>query len=385
MSPARRLALRLSRISFRLLLVIVITAIAFLITFGTSQQIKSNLKAANAYEQFVPSLIEANIRQSDEPSLFVDKNVQKLVLTNFTPDMMEDAATRVIDGTYSWLSGAVSEPAFIVDFRLQREKLAEQLSVYAMEKLAVLPVCTGFDASGTLDPFMATCQPPNIDYQAEQQALFAQLVTSDDFIPDVMFTQADLPKANTGETIAEAYPFVPFVFGMAWPITIVLALLLLLSALTILMLRPVVRSGWRELGRMLIINGGILALSGLVFGLLIPRFSRSMQDQFINNGTERLFGDVIQGLSISFQTVFINISLLVAVLGLLIIVGLKAFPQRSRYEGLEKVTGITNGIRPKLTPLAGQKAAHAPIVTSEHRTVRRNTSKSKKHVTKEVA
>ncbi len=44
----------------------------------------------------------------------------------------------------------------------------------------------------------------------------------------------------------------------------------------------------------------------------------------------------------------------------------------SRYEGLEKVTGLVNGVRPKVRYAKGSRAKEAPIVSSERRNSTRN-------------
>lgn len=377
MSPARRFALALARISFRLLLVLTITLWALLVTFGTGTDIKRALVDTKTYDQFVPVVLESNLQQSKVPTLFNDPEVRKITAKAFNPQLLQRTSETFIDTAYAWLNGQEAVPAFTFDFTVQRQQLAEQLSIYAMERLSALPVCTAFEANISLDPFQATCQPAGVNYRQEQLNLQDQLLSSDEFLPKVIYTEKDLPKTQSGKTVAEAFSYAPLGFQLMRPALYVLTSILLILAFMTVALRPVKRNGWKELGKTLFMSGAFLAISGIVFGLIVPHFSRSFQSQFVGNGTDKLFGDVVQSLSVTFETAFINTSLQIAAAGGVILILLKLVKPGSRYKSLEHVTGLVNGIKPTIDTLTAKRAISAPVTTSERQKVHLASTKSK--------
>ena len=387
MSPARRIALVLVRMSFRFLLVTLISLVAFFTVFGTSDDIKRVLTDTKAYDRFVPAILEANQKDPDgKPSIFKDPAVRKIASDAFTPTTLQKESESFIDAWYIWLDGRSSEPQYLIDFSDSRQQMADKLSMYGINRLSSLPVCSTLTAEASLDPFRATCQPPGVNYQLEQTSLKNELMNSQDFLPKVTYTALDLPKTKDGQTIPQAFTFAPFIFGMLWYIMWALTLIVLLLGLTTVLLRRARRQAWKQLGRSLFSTGLFLGISGYVFGLLVPKMTHSFQSQFSGNGTNQIVNDVIQQLTISFQTVFINICIVITLIGLVILVLVKALKPTSRYEGLEKITGLVSGVRPKRTETLGKRAGNAPVVTSERKSKRSvaKQPKRKARASKEV-
>lgn len=388
MSPARKIALTLSRVGFRVLLVTTITLGTLYLSYGTAQQIKYSLTEAKAYTRFLDGVIQSNV-DADQTSIFADAKVAEITKAAFTPKLLQETTEKFIDRWYDWLNGKASKPAYTFNFTPQRQQLAEQLSIYAMDRMASLPTCTAFEAELSLDPFRATCQPAGLVYRDEQLSLQAQLLESESFFPKVVYTEADLPKAQSGKPISEELAYAPLIFQTMPYILIALILALILFAAVTIALRSVRRNGWHELGKNLLGSGIFLAISAVVFGLLVPQMTRSFQSQFIGNGTDRLIGDIVRNLTVGFESIFINISLQVAALGAVILVALKVIRPTSRYKGLEHITGIVNGLRPTIDTLTAKRSIGAPVVTSERqrkphvRAKRRRSKKSR--ISKEIA
>lgn len=386
MSPARRLALGFARTFFRLALISSITLFTVIVTFGTADILKQSLRDTNAYTSVVPSILESNAKQ-DPKGIFADKPVRDTFEAAFTPPFVERSATMFLDATYRWLNGQTSQPDFVIDITEQRQKLAEELSIYGLERLASLPQCTAFEAELVLDPFKATCQPAGVNYRSEQLALQQSLLTSPDFLPKTIYTADDLPKSQTGKTLPETLSKAPLAFQLFKPALAVLLLLIVLLAIIMVSLRPVRRSGFRELGRALFFSGAFLAVSAVVFGIVIPRVSRSFQSQFVTGGTEKLMGDLIQSLTVQFETIFIYASLAAAGLGIVILGFVRFTKQGERYKKLEHVTGLANAISPKADTIRDRRATAAPIVSSERSSTRRHRSEmgqQEKRVKKEI-
>ncbi len=381
MSPARRYALAFSRSGLRLLITLFVSLLAFYITFGNPSHIKRALSDTKAYDRFIPAVIDNNIKQ-DASSIFADKNVQQLASQSFTPGILQNSAEQFIDGWYAWLNRSASEPHFTIDFSSSRQQLAHDLSEYAMNRLQSLPMCE--TTTTTLDPLRATCQPYGLDYASEQLTLQKQLLESNDFLPKVRYTASDLPKTSNGQTAWQAFAFAPFAFGMMWYVMWTLLLIMLLLALIIVTLRSVRRQGWGQLGHAITDTGIFLAVSGIIFGVLIPHFATSFQSQFTGNGSEKIMNDVVERLTIDFETTFIIAGVLVALLGLAIMLLARMFKPTSRYEGLESVTGLVNGMRPGMRYDKSTRAKEAPVISSERRNSTRNKQVSKKKRTRAV-
>jgi hypothetical protein len=365
MSQARRIALFIARNSFRLVLVGFITIFALISTFDSPGVLKEALSATKSYDKFVPALLEANAKQ-DKDSVFADPKVREIMSNAFPPQFLQLQSDMLIDSTYAWLRGEQITPAFRIDIADQREKLAEALSIYGIERLSALPTCTAFESEIQLDPFKATCQPAGINYKSEQVSLQRSLLDSDSFLSKTAYTEADLPKTKDGKTIPEALRNVPLIFRLLKPSLLVLGLLLLLLSTVIVVLRPLKRNGLIDLGKALLYSCLLLAVSGAIFGIFIPKFSQRYQSQFTGNGADALMAEVMTYVTTHFEIIFINVSMVLALLGGEILLSAKFAPRGSRYKRLEHVTGITNGVAPRrLNAPSTSRASRAPVVSSE--------------------
>src|SRR3990167_5617952 len=140
MSIARRIAITLAQTSMRLLIVLFISLFALISTFGSPEPIKQALQDTQAYDRVVPAIVESSARSNDNP-VFSDPNVQKLAEKAFPAATIEQQTGILIDSLYVWLNGDIPAPQFNIDLSKERARLAEQLSIYAIERLSQLPVC----------------------------------------------------------------------------------------------------------------------------------------------------------------------------------------------------------------------------------------------------
>lgn len=386
MSPARRLALSLARNSFRLVLLAVLTLYAFIVTFSTPAVVTSSLAETKAYERVVPAVLETNAKQ-DPRGIFADSKVREITSTAFPASFVREESSDFMDGLYAWLKGESSQIIFDIEIAQQRQKLAEALSIYGIERLSGLPTCTAFEAEIQLDPFKATCQPAGINYKSEQESLRKSLVNSKDFLSKTTYTGADLPKAKSGKSIEASYRAAPIFYGLMKPLLYFLLLILLVLSAALVLLRPVRRNGWRDLGKALLYSSVVLAVSAAVFGIFVPRIMRNYQSQIFNGSTDLLATDVMTRISVHFQTSFINAGIVFALIGAATLLLVKFAPKGSRYKKLEHVTGIANAVAPKRsTKPRDARAANAPVVTSERKR-RRGTikqSKTKSRIKREI-
>lgn len=387
MSPARRLALVIARNSFRLVLLAILTLYAFMVTFGTSVAIKSSLAESKAYERIISAVLESNAKQ-DPRGIFADSKVREITTTAFPPSFVKEESDTFIDAMYAWVTGQNQMISFTVDISQQRVQLAEALSIYGIERLSGLPTCTAFELDLELDPFKATCQPAGINYKNEQKSLEQSLLSSKDFLEKTAYTAQDLPKSKTGQTVDVAYSAAPLFYDMMRPLFFALIFLLILLSAALVLLRPVRRNGWKDLGKALVYSSVVLAVSAAIFGIFVPQITRKYQSQLFSNGTDVLAADVMTRISVHFQTAFINAAIVFALIGAAILLLVKFAPKGSRYKKLEHVTGIANAIAPKRkTTQRDSRAISAPVVTSERTKKRgtiKKTSKTKSRIKREI-
>ncbi len=386
MSPARRLALSLARNSFRLILLAILTLYAFIATFSSPATIRNSLIEADAYERAIPAILETNAKQ-DPRGIFADNRVREITATAFPASFVQEESDDFLGGLYTWLKGDNSLIAFDIQIASQREKLAEALSIYGIERLSGLPTCTAFESEIQLDPFKATCQPAGINYKNEQESLRKSLLNSKDFLGKTTYTGDDLPKTKSGKSIEASYRVAPIFYGLMKPFLYFLLFILLILSAALVLLRPVRRNGWRDLGKALLFSSVVLAVSAAVFGIFVPRIMRNYQSQIFNGSTDLLATDVMTRISVHFQTSFINAGIVFALIGAAILLLVKFAPKGSRYKKLEHVTGIANAVAPKRsTKPRDARAANAPVVTSERKRSRGTikNSKAKSRIKREI-
>lgn len=258
-------------IVFKLLLVIVPLLAAISVVFGTPKYLKQALTDNKVYSSAVDSLIEEVIKSQAEQggSLPVsDPAVQQAIKNAFPSSTIQSAGENVIEGVYGWLGGETQTPVFEINLSDSIQKIAEGVSNVAAARLQSLPICTQAQLyalrNSDVDPFSVPCQPADFDMAAERQKWANEIVNAE-FKGEPIFTAADLPKNDNGQTITDQASAAPTVFQLARATPLFFGLLLLLFGAGWILLFDNRRRGLRALSFTLI-GAGVFLL--VMFGVL---------------------------------------------------------------------------------------------------------------------
>ncbi len=366
MSPTRRIGLFICNSLFRFSLLVTMSLAVFNLSFRTPKLIKESLVETKAYERFVPSVIEANKKQPNSSIPLDDPEVQAIANRAFSPELLQKNTEQFIDANYTWLHGDTYQPRFRIDFSGAKQQFANDIGAYAVRRLERLPVCTTYSPSVTLDAFKATCQPKGLSLEGRDQEIAAEIMSSKDFLPKSIFTAADLPRNSNGDTITEQLALAPVWFRLAYGLMWVFGGLTVLLAAGMVYLRPSRRKGWRSLSIAILSDGAFLAVSTLVFGRLLPELTRSFQAQFSGGGADLIMNDVVEHISAASGTLFINIAIQIAAVGLVMVAVQKIMQPRTPFVNLEKMSGLVSGMRMMNDGGKSVQARDVPIQSSEY-------------------
>lgn len=323
----------------------VMTAISLL--FGTPHVIKRTLVETKAYERFVPATIEANVRGGQPSSSLplADEEVQKILIKSFPARDLQIKTEATIDSIYVWLNGATEQPEYKIDFGPNVDLLADEMSVYLINKVAFLPGC--FDQPTEFDPLTTKCKPEPFDVIAERQELAKQIRENNGLLPKTVYTAKDLPRNQAGKTVIEQYPQIPTVFRLFKLSPIFLGLLTLLCGVTVLWLSRSKRRALKQLGTALISNGVFLCLSPIFFIYVLPQFAGGLQTGFGAHGAQTVSDDVSRMLNNKLSMWLLIVGALVTALGLAIRLLERGTRPQSPYGNVKKKSGLISSIQPR--------------------------------------
>ncbi|MCA1806608.1 MAG: hypothetical protein LC687_01915, partial [Actinobacteria bacterium] len=204
---------------------------------------------------------------------------------------------QVIDGIYAWLDGITEQPEFVIDFGPARERFAEELAVYATERLQALPTCASLDQlPGEIDLLTVECLPPGFDPMEETSTYTDELLASDEFIPEVGFSSAELlENIEDPDGKMSSIPN-----GFQWLVRSVwvIAGVIVALSLGLFTLASTKRIGIRRVGIQFFVAGLWLGFSTLIVWLLQDGLFQNnimtteLQNAFIRAG-ELLVGEIL--------------------------------------------------------------------------------------------
>lgn len=366
MKLLQKISFYISSALMRLLLFFTITTAVIAIIFGNSGYIKNALTESNAYDRFIPSIIQANIKeeQTRESIPFNDKDVQQTIINSFPSEDLKTKTETVIDSFYDWLQGSSQRVEFSVDFTSNKFLVASGLSEQAFQKMQGLPVCEY--QPEVIDPFYTDCSPSNMDFIIEQLSLQKQIFESDSFLAKTVLTADDLPKDQSGKSILERYKKAPQIFTWIKRAPWILGGLTIICAIAYGWLFRRKREGISAVGYAILGSTLSLVLLTLIFGFILPYLTRDFELGIGGSGTQQIVDDVFKVLTKNFDTMVINISLQAAAIGLLVVLFEKMTRPVSKYDAVAQKAGLVTGLYPKLSNgRQKNKAVLAPIVSSD--------------------
>jgi hypothetical protein len=349
---------------FRLLLFFSVSIVAILIIYTDRSYIPTSLERSNTYQRFVSSLLETNKKQSLTVGGDVtldDPVIQKIISDAFPASELEQHTNNVINAFYDWLEQKSSVFAFSIDLTANKQRLAEGLSDYAVNRLRNLPECTEF--SSEIDPFSATCQPSNIDYAQERATLVEQFMNESGFLEDTVITQ-EILSGDPGESIESKYSNVPILYSLATLSPIYIALFLSSLALIVIFASSTRKIGLRKIGRSMVGAGVSLIFFTVLFSFVLPRFTDSLPLlETTGEGVDALLNDITIDFGQDYAWMIIKISAPLIVIGLVMIVYAQSGKNKKSYKAAKLKSGVVSSNEQKKT--SAPKNARPPVQSSE--------------------
>lgn len=191
-------------------------------TVRDKEQIKSWLKESGIYDEMGNSIV--NQMKKDSQSRLPDKvntespEAQAALNKAFNPEMLKGISEKLVDGVFTWLDSDSDSPNVNIDLTEAKTQLADNLSIYAIERINNLPACTplqlGSMSAGS-DPLTISCKPPSVNTDLIKQQVKGEVSKNLAFIP----TNYNAGKATEGqnwpEQIKSTYKitaWLPYVF-----------------------------------------------------------------------------------------------------------------------------------------------------------------------------
>ncbi len=251
-----------------LTLPLLVIASIFTLLFTTPDTIKQSFREADVYQAFVDTIAHELTAQTqtDGSSDIPQKEMRNAIEQAVTAEDVQTQAEQAIDGVYDWLNGTTEQPEFMIDFGPARERFAEEIAMFAAERLQSLPTCTSLDQlQGEIDPLTTECLPPGFDPIEKTSTYADELLASDDFIPDVQISSTelldDIEDDDQISTIPEGFEWL---MRSIWIISTAIVVL----ALGLFALAPSKQVGVRRVGMQFFIAGLWLGLSTLIVWIL---------------------------------------------------------------------------------------------------------------------
>ncbi len=330
---------------FRIVLFLCITAAVLMIVFGSSKTLKTTMQTSNAYNRFVPSVIESNKKNPQTASAlpYDDPKITNIFLDSFPANDLKLKTETVIDSAYSWLNKDTDKLQFRIDFTKNKHQLSQELADYAFNRLERLPMCKVNPAE--LDPLTAVCQPKNAVSPDSKKAYEQQIFLSDSFLQKTVLSQDDLPKNSTGQSITQQLYFLPNVFTWLKRSPYILGALSIILAVDFILLSPRRRKGVQRLSAILVSSGVSILMFPLIYSYIIPYFSKSFQFSLETDGTQKIFSEIIDKLNRNIDILFISIGAAIFVVGFILYAAERLTRPQSKYHDIEKMAGVATGIK----------------------------------------
>jgi hypothetical protein len=280
MHIAKRLARGLASSGFKLCIYMAALTAAVALTFGTPTKIKQALTKGKVYDNVVDGAIEQIQKQNSAPPegqeggepeeshIPLDNAaIEQVAHQAFPPELLQSSFEQIIDGTYHWLDGEVTQPDFKVDLSIVKQNLANAIGDEAVRHLQALPVCTPEQVRGInlaeADAFGLPCLPPGLNLEIKRQEIVAEVAGSQDFLKDPVITANNL-KNDEGKTPFETLSNAPKAFQWTKRLPWIFGIAGLLAGAATVFLHDDRRRGLFVIARALLIAGVLLLVSGLI-------------------------------------------------------------------------------------------------------------------------
>ncbi len=263
-----------------------VSAYTFNKTVGDENYVKKTIAEAKLYDAASQALIN-NALGADQPDPLIESALQSAA----NPKTIQKVLDPAISSTYDWLGGEVAKPNYTLSLTQIRTDFEKSLTSKLKARAKKLPVCSYYGQSTSNDIFSATCIPAGTDVNQVISDAISRITTNADIFSDKAVADGSvdakdakdagisLPTDSPAPIIAKSYQF----FKKGFPFFVAGAIV---AAVGTLLLSSTLLRGTRKLGILLLTNGLILLVSGLVMqfvlGSLVPTTAVSATEAPVN-------------------------------------------------------------------------------------------------------
>lgn len=244
-------------------------------------KIKTWLNQSGVYDHFVAEAIaqaqkSAGDKPDNGPVSLSDSAVRQAAESSFSPQLLQHSVNTVLDSNYAWLQGKTATPNFTIDLRSAKQSFAQQVGAYVKTHLAGLPVCTPAQLSQidvqNIDPLTVVCRPDTLSPEAEGNQV-TQSIENGDFLSNPVITSSSInPNASAAsKPYYTKLSFAPRLYQSGVKLPWALGLVALVLALSIVVIAPLRRKGWRRVGIVLLEAGALLIIGKFVADFLLGK------------------------------------------------------------------------------------------------------------------
>jgi hypothetical protein len=363
----RKILIIISNTLFKLVLFMTIGIVAAVLLYTDRAYIPSVLERNDFYSRLIPSLLETNKDQpltKDGGITLEDERVQQIITGAFSAEDIEKYTNIIIGSVYDWLEQESSQINFIVDLTEHKQRIANGLSLFAVNRIQELPLCTEIPTN--IDPFSITCQPPFIDYATEQIKLEEQLLNEPRFLSDTIITEETIFGVSEEKNLEEAYSYAPTIYSLLRYIPLYIGFVLLVLALIVIFASSTRKIGMRKIGRGLIGAGVSLVFFTAIFSFVLPNLTGSIPIlQSTGVGIDNLMNKVAVDLSRDYSWMIIKISAPLILVGAVIVFYAQKGRYKKNYSSAKLKSGVVSGNESREKNQTKTKKISPPIQSSE--------------------
>jgi hypothetical protein len=380
MSPYRKILIILSNSIFKLLLFFTISIVAAVFIYTDRNYVVNVLEENEAFYRVVSSLLETNKEQSltvGGDITLENEEIQNIIKQAFPANDLKANTENVVNSVYDWLENKSSNLEFKIDLSENKEKLAEGLSTFAINRLVTLPVCT--EIPQQLDPFSAECQPQGVNYELEKQTIKQQFLNEAGFLDDPVITEKDVFSNGETSNFQKQYKDFPTYYSLLKSTPLYIAIILLILALIVIFASSTKKIGFRKIGRGLVGSGLSLIFFTVIFSFVLPYFTGALPIfQTSTTGIDGLLNDLGIAFGQDYAWMIIKISTPLIVIGGAMIFYANRNRNKKDYKSAKLKSGIVNSNAK--TKITQNKKIEPPIQSSESsKTKPRKRNKNKKY------
>ncbi|MGF7229111.1 MAG: hypothetical protein ACQR33_03960 [Candidatus Saccharibacteria bacterium] len=270
MNILRHLLLRIARYFLPMTLFGFGLLLSMLLVLGNPALIKAAIKDSGLYNVMVDDVLLQN--QTVVGTLpLSDPGIKQAIDSAFTPQILGQNGDNIIDGTYAWLQGKTTTPAFNVDLGPAKNAAAENVATYVANRFAALPTCSTsqlrtLQASGVVnDPYNLTCRPATLSAQSVHDSVASSILNSTEFVKNTAVTATSVQDTK-GQPLYQRLSVIPTVYQWAVKGVFLLGIVALVALLGVIFLEITRRAGLKHAAWIGLWVGGVSTALALLAG-----------------------------------------------------------------------------------------------------------------------